>query len=71
MSDLDAAINIENSFMPWFANGESAKEVASMIDKTDMLVLYADATFNFDSVESFAKTRDMPVELANYIIDNF
>lgn len=71
MSDLDTPINIEKSFMPWFANGESVQEVADRIEETDLLVLYADATFNFDSPESFAKERDMPVELAQYIIDTF
>ena len=71
MPDLDVALNIEESFMPWFENGESTKDVAGMISETDMLVLYADATFNFESVEAFAKIRDMPVELAQYIIDSF
>ena len=71
MSNVNTVINIEESFMPWFANGESPEEVAKMIDETDILVLYADATFNFDSAESFAEVRDMPVSLAHYIIDSF
>ena len=35
MSDLDTPINIEKSFMPWFANGESVQEVADRIEETD------------------------------------